>query len=468
MRNAIITISFGLMLMTVTSGCASWTSNKPKDKNSMWSRMQFWKKPYQKPQKMAAIWTHDILTMTAKPPTRGFGGRIYFYNDKSQAIPVDGELIVHGYEETSTPRADLEKTKADKTFMFTAEQFTEHFSSSELGASYSVWIPWDAADGMQKQITLIPTFKGTDGSLVQGEPAKLILPGRTVEEPTRSTPFQQVSYEQSEMPTADGPLPVLGGMKTTTITRASKINLASKKSTQKPNVESHASVQPNLGYTTEVRYGNTPLTSNGAQPTSRALSLYPEQEQALMYNQNPGLQGTLTPMGPPPSSTGVTSTTTYSGTMPNSGNVQYTTYPNVQQTMSPMSPASPGVAPGMMPAMLPRNQQNVQPAYVAPTVPNQLNVPPTTPIQTPPGFAALPAVQPQAVQSAFATQWQPFGQQPIPLIQQPQHSQVQPAGYSQSAPMGSANGVTNGVTVGQVQGQPQVQPGQSSPMLNRY
>ncbi len=426
MRNVITTIAAGLILMSVTTGCASWTTSKPKNNNSMWSRMQFWKKPYQRPQKMAAIWTHDILTMTGKPPTRGFGGRIYFYNEKSQAIPVDGELIVHGYEETKVPRTDAEKTKADKTFMFTAEQFTEHFSSSELGASYSVWIPWDMADGMQKEITLIPAFKGTDGCLVQGEPAKLILPGRTIEEQTRSTPFQQVSFQQSETPTNSGPLPVLGGMKTTTISRPSQVNRLAKKSTRNANSDKSINTDSQTlnSYSTEVQYGSNSMTQLGQQ-TTRALTLYPNQNS----NQNPnhtqigggGMQNASMPL---------------QNNLPNNqlnGNTPGIGYPSTSPTPQPnqMMPGKPG---------FPGNQGPAQ-------IPNQMT----------PGFADFNPVQPGAVQAAFATQWQPFGQPPIPLIHQPQPSQVQQAGFVQPS------------TMGQVQEQSQaMQPGLPNSSMNRY
>ncbi len=101
MRNAItvsLSVAFALQAFT---GCAAWT-DKSKNKDSMWSSMQFWKKPYQKPDKLAAIWTHDILTMSGKPPTRGFGGRLYFYNPKSQAIPVEGELMVQAMKRSES------------------------------------------------------------------------------------------------------------------------------------------------------------------------------------------------------------------------------------------------------------------------------------------------------------------------------------------------------------------------------
>src|SRR6187402_2845531 len=72
-----------------------------------------WKKPWpwssgknlkeakaEGPATLAAIWTPDILTQPGKPPTRGFGGRLYFYNKENQAIPVEGQLMVYGYDDT--------------------------------------------------------------------------------------------------------------------------------------------------------------------------------------------------------------------------------------------------------------------------------------------------------------------------------------------------------------------------------
>lgn len=159
------------------TGCSSLTTAKSKNgkKDSSWSF--FKKKPYQSPQSINVTWTYDIYTKEGKPPTRGFGGRLYFYNEKSQAIPVEGELTVYGFDDTERSHDGASIESADKRFRFTPEQFTTHFSESELGASYSIWIPWDAAPGMQKKIMLIPTFKTKDGPVIRGNAATVQLPG---------------------------------------------------------------------------------------------------------------------------------------------------------------------------------------------------------------------------------------------------------------------------------------------------
>ncbi len=218
-QSAVARLACVVATTTLLSGCAVWdkgASSKPE--KSGWSISKMWKQEYQVPHSMAVIWSPDILTLPGKPPTRGFGGRVYLYNERSQAIPVDGELIVHGY--TKPPRRHQEQVAADKTFGFTAEQLTSHFSPSELGASYSIWIPWDAADGQRQEITLIPTFKGTEGEVVQGAAAKLFLPGAVPgDDNARVTlPVQSVSYRESSSPTVQGELPKgSSGMRTTTI-----------------------------------------------------------------------------------------------------------------------------------------------------------------------------------------------------------------------------------------------------------
>jgi hypothetical protein len=163
-------------------GCASMTEKgKGKSKeDSKWSL--FKKKEYQIPQSMNVTWVHDIISVPGKPPTRGFGGRIYFYNEKSQTIPVDGEVMIYGFDDTLVSHEGVGMDQADKRFRFTAEQFTTHFSEGDLGASYSIWVPWDAAPGAKKKIMLIPTFKSKDGKVIRGNSATLLLPGWTEED----------------------------------------------------------------------------------------------------------------------------------------------------------------------------------------------------------------------------------------------------------------------------------------------
>lgn len=193
MKRAITLLA--LLTTTMSFGCASFTSKSEsttKKKEKSW--FSFTKKEYQIPQAINVTWTHDVYTIPGKTPTRGFGGRFYFYNEKSQAIPVDGELLVYGFDDTHGTADYNNLNAAAKRFKFTAEQLTNHFDEGQLGASYSVWIPWDAAPGDQKKIMLIPTFLAKDGRLVRGSAATLLLPGRTNSTPeNQSTTILQVS-----------------------------------------------------------------------------------------------------------------------------------------------------------------------------------------------------------------------------------------------------------------------------------
>lgn len=181
-------VVLGTMCLMLSSGCASMMEGNTKGKGAKESEKKSWfqKKEYQIPQSMNVTWVHDIISVPGKPPTRGFGGRIYFYNEKSQAIPVDGELMVYGFDDTDSAQpggalAAQGMDQADKRFRYTDEQFTTHFSQSDLGASYSIWVPWDAAPGPKKRIMLIPTFKSQDGKVLRGNAATLLLPGWTDE-----------------------------------------------------------------------------------------------------------------------------------------------------------------------------------------------------------------------------------------------------------------------------------------------
>ncbi len=207
--------------MIVFSGCQSWTSkpgaSTPSAKKSSW--FKFGKKEYQTPQSMAVIWKEDTIFVPGKAPTRGFGGRVYFYNEKSQAIPVEGELTVYGYDESQPNHLKTNPDQADKKFKFTSEQFTQHFSESQLGASYSIWIPWDEIGGATKKIALLPTFVTVDGKLVRGESSTQVLPGQgpSVQPGMDGSAVQAVSYNEITGTTTNTSSDPNTSMRTTTI-----------------------------------------------------------------------------------------------------------------------------------------------------------------------------------------------------------------------------------------------------------
>jgi len=208
-----------LLPLLMLAGCAAWSpqeTNKSKGalETKMTSKWKLpWSKkdkapvPYPNPARMAVTWTPDTLVQSGRTPTRGFGGRLFFYDEKTRTVPVEGDLMIHAFAEN--PDGSIGEVKR---YQFTAEQFTRHFSQSDLGASYSVWIPWDAVGGDQMKVSLVPSFKSTSGRVVQGETALVGLPGKRseVEKIARKRP------DPTEMLMAERDSAV-SGMTTTTI-----------------------------------------------------------------------------------------------------------------------------------------------------------------------------------------------------------------------------------------------------------
>ena len=81
---------------------------KPKWLKAPWSKSEDeMPEPYPNPVKIASTWTPDVLVQTGRTPTRGFGGRLFFFDEKTKAVPVEGTLTVHGFELDSRPERKL-------------------------------------------------------------------------------------------------------------------------------------------------------------------------------------------------------------------------------------------------------------------------------------------------------------------------------------------------------------------------
>lgn len=132
--------------------------------------------------RMIAIWSDTVMTQPGQPGRRGFGGRLMFYKGGSfqkggaeRPIKVEGKLIVFAFDDTES---DPSRCVPDKKYVFTPEQFAKHYSKSELGHSYSIWLPWDEVGGPQKKIALVARFESNDGALITSEMTTQLLPGR--------------------------------------------------------------------------------------------------------------------------------------------------------------------------------------------------------------------------------------------------------------------------------------------------
>lgn len=220
-RRALILALVALGPITVSSlGCSTF-GKKPGSPPSLIDKIPLIGKkksdeapePYPNPVKMAATWTPDTLVQSGRTPTRGFGGRVFFYDEKSRAVPVEGTLVIHGFDDslgTDNPET--------KRFEFTPEQFTRHYGQSELGASYSIWIPWDAIGNPQRRVSLVTSFKTVEGKLIQGIPATVQLPGARADE-TSEEKLSKLSPEYREYRAATEAGVQSSGLTTTTIAR---------------------------------------------------------------------------------------------------------------------------------------------------------------------------------------------------------------------------------------------------------
>lgn len=141
-----------------------------------------WGSKPQIPTRMTDFWTDTVLYQPGLPGVRGFGGRIMFYNDSSESpIMVEGTLTVFAYDES---RGQVSYSAPDKKYIFTPEQLPKHYSQSELGHSYSFWLPWDEVGGPRKKICLIARFEPLKGHMIVSQPCRKVLPGEPVETQT--------------------------------------------------------------------------------------------------------------------------------------------------------------------------------------------------------------------------------------------------------------------------------------------
>jgi len=192
-----LTVLASLTAALALTGCAGVkNSMRLSSKDSVWNPVAKLKAEKEKeaepaePMTMVATWKGSVLE-TAGVNSRGFGGRIFFYDAANNAVEAEGELTVYGFDDTKKKAGD---SGADKKFVFRASEFQTHKSDNGLGASYSIWIPWEKVGGYRKTISLIPIFKTKDGKILKGGQAVNVLHGKT--------PQQQLS--------SNGPFKVLG------------------------------------------------------------------------------------------------------------------------------------------------------------------------------------------------------------------------------------------------------------------
>ncbi len=129
------------------------------------------------PDRIVVIWTDAVMNSPNEVGVRGMGGRIMFYEaGQDETVKVDGSLTVYAYENNGTNGASVPTRK----YAFLAEQLERHYSKSQLGHSYSFWLPWGEVGGPPRQLTLIARFEPRGGGAVLSEAITQLLPGAAV------------------------------------------------------------------------------------------------------------------------------------------------------------------------------------------------------------------------------------------------------------------------------------------------
>ena len=129
----------------------------------------------EQPVRMAILWKETVLQSQSKNAKRGFVGRIYFYNSNDELVQVDGELNVYMYDDTTNSQGEI----PDRKFVFPADKFHTHYNPSEIGHSYSIWVPCANYGDVRKSISLVPKFTSRNNRFIMAKATRLTLSGRS-------------------------------------------------------------------------------------------------------------------------------------------------------------------------------------------------------------------------------------------------------------------------------------------------
>ncbi|GHT25401.1 hypothetical protein FACS18942_00100 [Planctomycetales bacterium] len=130
------------------------------------------------PVKSLAAWEPAVKHSDLEKPQRGFGGRVYFYDeDGSKPVKVKGCVVVYAFDEENRKPNDNAPTRS---YFFAKDDVKKLYSKSKLGHSYNFWIPWDeeGPDGKAKKVSLIVRYVPDNGSSVVSSQAAVYLPGK--------------------------------------------------------------------------------------------------------------------------------------------------------------------------------------------------------------------------------------------------------------------------------------------------
>ena len=163
-------------LLSVVTGCQtlSWNTGKDEVLNAEIANELPDLSKHEAPTKLVAIWSDTTYSRPGTETTRGLGGRLYFYDDNQNVVPVNGQLVVYGFDDS---RPGPASRTPDRRYVITPKEFQAHFSTTDIGPSYSVWIPWDKLTPEHAKMSVVPVFTTIAGKVVMGDHSRHLLPG---------------------------------------------------------------------------------------------------------------------------------------------------------------------------------------------------------------------------------------------------------------------------------------------------
>jgi hypothetical protein len=121
-----------------------------------------------------AVWTEAVHSQTGQPAQRGFGGRLIFFDAAEQPMEVKGKLTIFVFDDQNS---DVQNPAAKYKFVFPSEVLPKHFSKSELGPSYSFWVPLAAGNAPTHHFSLVAKFESDQGETVLSSLTKKVMVG---------------------------------------------------------------------------------------------------------------------------------------------------------------------------------------------------------------------------------------------------------------------------------------------------
>jgi hypothetical protein len=126
------------------------------------------------PDKIMAVWTDAVKTEPGKPGERGFGGRVFFYDDQGKTMKAKGEVSIYLFDDD---RSLDEAQVPEKKYVFPADTLELRYSKCSLGHSYNFWVPVGPVNGPNRKLSLVTKIELEQGGSVVSGVTRKILPG---------------------------------------------------------------------------------------------------------------------------------------------------------------------------------------------------------------------------------------------------------------------------------------------------